>query len=109
MQKAAITKVFIEEKPALDMVSIFSDHRSTMGKACLRRMRPGRPEEPGARLQATGLLLKQLNLESTGESPAPRLSHLRAASPPETTSAWPGKHEELLRYCSEEREGGEEK
>jgi hypothetical protein len=38
MQKAAITKVFIEEKPALDMISIFSDRRSTMGKACLRRM-----------------------------------------------------------------------
>jgi hypothetical protein len=37
-QKKAITKVFIEENPALDMVSIFSGRRSTMGMTCLCRM-----------------------------------------------------------------------
>jgi hypothetical protein len=108
MQKKAINEVFIEENPALDTVSILSGCRSTMGTTCLRRMRPGRPEEPGALLQTTGLLPRQLTLVSTGENPTPRLSRSRTASPPETTSAWPGKHEELLSYCSEERECGEE-
>jgi hypothetical protein len=107
-QKKARNKVFIMEIPALDTVSILSSRRSSMGTTYLRRMRQGRPEEPGALLQTTGLLPRQLTLVFTEKNPAPPLSHFRAASPPETTSAWPGKHKELLSYCSKERECREE-
>lgn len=88
----------------------FSRHWSRAVKNTKQRTHPIRPM--GSRdLLPNATMGQNLTLLNRLPRPAPRLHHLRVASPPKKASVQPGAEEEALKNCSgrEKEKGGNER